>query len=810
MRLFHRRPLAFFAASGILFLYLLLTLLQKGLLSRSFLVLCAGGAALVFALLLIGIRHARRGSVGFFRKFSSDLLAPLTLLAAAALLSSLCILLHCQLGALRVPLTFRDPAPLAVEGEIRRISRTSYNSLMEVKITRFGGEACGFHAVITVPETPEAAVGDLFTAEAVFSLPEETAGGFPLRQYRFSEGIFLQGEVHEAENFEITGHSGSPAARIALLRERIASLSDRRLSSDGSALLRALLLGDRTTLPDAVRWDFKTLGISHLLAVSGLHLAVLCGMLSFLLQRLRLPKKLQLPLLALFCLFFMALCGFSGSVCRAGVMYLSALAAPLFKTRGDGITGLFAGGLLILLLSPWRLFDTGLQLSFLAVLGILTLGRLLLKKPSRRSKKEIKGKENTGSGEETAASGFAATDGDTLKENKWAKFLHKIGNAVLISLKISFAAILFTFPISASISGSISLLSPFATLLFAPLIEGLLLLAPPALMLSFLPGISELLFFLTDTLASLLLFLSSGALYFEKTVLVLHADTLSLVCFGFFLLLAVLLVFRFPEKCLRRLPALLFLGVLLGNALGLWINSQATGTLYCRSGTNEAILLKSGEETLLIDLSAGTGGIRSTALNRLRELPSAGIDALLLTHLHSRHRTALYSLAQECYLKKLYLPLPECEEDRGHYAAIAEEAAHLGIEVISYRRDGVPLSLPGGISFTPAAYTRLSRSTHPAVAFRLDKGELSLLYVGSAFPAEGLVPLGAADADCALFGLHGPIRKESDDDGYRAVFGDTPPSVILADEGVAGATEAFPSRILLPEGRDRLRLRFAE
>lgn len=805
MRLFHRRPLAFFAASGILFLYLLLTLLQKGLLSVRILVLCAGGAALVFALLLIGIRHTRRNAVGFFRKFSSSLLAPLAFLAAAALLSALCILLHCQLGALRVPLTFRDPAALAVEGEIRKISRTSYNSLMEVKITRFGGESRSFHAVITVPETPEAAVGDLFTAEAVFSLPEETAGGFPLRQYRFSEGIFLQGEVREAENFEITGHSYGPGARISLFRECIASLSDRRLSSDGSALLRALLLGDRTTLPDAVRRDFKTLGISHLLAVSGLHLAVLCGMLSFLLQRLRLPKKLQLPLLALFCLFFMALCGFSGSVCRAGVMYLSALAAPLFKTRGDGITGLFAGGFLILLLSPWRLFDTGLQLSFLAVLGILTLGSLLLKKPSRRSKTE-----NAGAGAETAESGLAATDGEIPKENKWAKFLHKIGSAVLLSLKISFAAILFTFPISASISGSISLLSPFATLLFAPLIEGLLLLAPPALLLSFLPGISDLLFFLTDTLASLLLFLSSGALYFEKTVLALRADTLSLVCPGFFLLLAVLLVFRFPEKCLRRLPALLFLGILLGNAVGLWLNSQATGALYCRNGTNEAILLKSGEETLLIDLSAGTGGIRSTALNRLRELPSAGIDALLLTHLHSRHRTALYSLAQECYLKKLCLPLPESEEDRGHYAAIAEEAAHLGVEVISYRRDGVPLSLPGGISFTPAAYTRLPRSTHPAVAFRLDKGELSLLYVGSAFPAEGLIPLGAADADCALFGLHGPVRHESDDNGYRAVFGDTPPSVILADESITGATEAFPSRLLLPEGRDRLRLRFAE
>lgn len=278
--------------------------------------------------------------------------------------------------------------------------------------------------MITVPETPEAAVGDLFTAEAVFSLPEETAGGFPLRQYRFSEGIFLQGEVREAENFEITGHSYGPGARISLFRECIASLSDRRLSSDGSALLRALLLGDRTTLPDAVRRDFKTLGISHLLAVSGLHLAVLCGMLSFLLQRLRLPKKLQLPLLALFCLFFMALCGFSGSVCRAGVMYLSALAAPLFKTRGDGITGLFAGGFLILLLSPWRLFDTGLQLSFLAVLGILTLGSLLLKKPSRRSKTE-----NAGAGAETAESGLAATDGEIPKENKWAKFLHKIGSA---------------------------------------------------------------------------------------------------------------------------------------------------------------------------------------------------------------------------------------------------------------------------------------------------------------------------------------------------------------------------------------------
>ncbi len=771
MCIFRRRPLALLALFAFLFFFVGFALLGRAwetgesALARlpRFLGAAAAVCGALFLLPLGGLFFTRRrpGARG------RAVLSTLALALAGGAIASLCLTLHCSMGSLREPLALAASGslgePLPFEGEIGKISSTAYSSTLDLTVTRVSGRSCRFAARLVVPAVIDGEAGELISGRAAFSLPEESENGFPARQYHFSRGVFLTGEVPAGAPLTSAGESRSLAGALSRLRDKLSSILERNLPPDDAALLEALLLGDRESLPGEIKRDFQTYGISHLLAVSGLHLSVLCGVLALALSEARCPKKARLPLLAAFCLFFMGLCGFSGSVCRAGVMLLFSLLAPLCKTRQDSLTGLFGGGLLILLFSPWRIFDTGLQLSFLAVLGILTLGKALNGAAAKKSR----------------------------PREASHPLLAKVGKALRSSFSASVSAIIFTFPVVATLGTGVALLSPLATLLLSPVVEGLLLTSPLALLFSALPGVSDFLFFLSRLLGDILLYLSSGAVHFAKTVLPLAPRAAAALAGGFLLVLLFFLVFKLPQKFARRAPLFLFALLLAGNALFMRSAGGGTRALYVCSGSNEAFLLSDKGETVLIDLSAGTSGASSLALNRERELPAVGVDALLLTHLHARHRSQLSSLSEDCYLKRLILPTPRGKSEEGVYSALVGEARARGIAVIPYERGGGEIPLTKSVRFTPAPATALSRSTHPALAFRLDRGSLSLLYAGCSFPAAVLPTLDPESADLLVLGRHGPVRRADEDTSYAPLLGSPLPAVLLADETYANAAD-FP------------------
>lgn len=142
--------------------------------------------------------------------------------------------------------------------------------------------------------------------------------------------------------------------------------------SDGKALLLSggVALTARQTAASAA-------GVSHLLAVSGLHLSILLGACAHLGDALLWSRRRRAVLSALCCLTMMTLAGFSTSVLRAAWMAALSLGAPLRGRRGDGLTGLGFAVIVLLLLDPAAVWDLGFLLSCGATLGILLLARPL-------------------------------------------------------------------------------------------------------------------------------------------------------------------------------------------------------------------------------------------------------------------------------------------------------------------------------------------------------------------------------------------------------------------------------------------------
>jgi len=221
-----------------------------------------------------------------------------------------------------------------------------------------------------------AAPGDLVTAE----MEIESADREDL--YLRSKGIVLRLTTKTPLQIE----KGEPTLPMKLrlwLQARI----DQRYDGEEAGLLRALLTGDRSGLSEPTQYDLSVAGLSHAVAVSGLHVSVLIAMIAFLCGgNPRLTALFGIPLAILFAL----MTGASPSACRAAVMQVLLLTAPLIRRENDTITSLSAAALILLLQNPWVIANVSFQLSFAAVAGLLLFSgpiqrRLLSlqKKPSR-------------------------------------------------------------------------------------------------------------------------------------------------------------------------------------------------------------------------------------------------------------------------------------------------------------------------------------------------------------------------------------------------------------------------------------------
>ena len=162
----------------------------------------------------------------------------------------------------------------------------------------------------------------------------------------------------------------------ARMRDMVAGRIDA-LFGQAAPTVKGMVLGDKTDLSEEQKTVYERAGISHILAVSGLHVGFLGMLVSNLLRKSRLGRKTQTSILLLLIWGYCAVVGFPASAVRATVMVSVRQCNLACGRRTDLLENLSIAALLILLCDPLQLLMPGFQLSFAAVWGIATVSSAL-------------------------------------------------------------------------------------------------------------------------------------------------------------------------------------------------------------------------------------------------------------------------------------------------------------------------------------------------------------------------------------------------------------------------------------------------
>jgi competence protein ComEC len=231
---------------------------------------------------------------------------------------------------------------------------------------------------------PEFARGDRVVFRSRLRQPRNfnNPGGFNYQRYMAFKGLWRTAYTKGSRLHVVQRESSNDLAqRLNNVRQALAALIDRAGRGPSAAVLKALVIGDRTALSSEVRDEFNRAGVGHVLAISGLHIGIVATVAFFFFHRiLRLVRPLlwqawtrkgaAILSLVPVCIYGLV-SGMSPSTQRAVIMVGAFLMTFLFEREPDSLNTLGLAAFIILILFPPALFSISFQLSFLAVLSIL-------------------------------------------------------------------------------------------------------------------------------------------------------------------------------------------------------------------------------------------------------------------------------------------------------------------------------------------------------------------------------------------------------------------------------------------------------
>jgi competence protein ComEC len=336
----------------------------------------ASGHALPKALLVIALLGALASPFHRRQAFKIPLLVLLLLFAMAAWNA------HHRLRPLPLP---PSSALQTLVGEVERIEPQPQRWRMDVRLhqpAELAGQLIRLHVM---EQACTLHPGDLIELRTRLRAPRRFGipGEFDYPRYLAEHDISLSGYVTAKQPIRrlAADAATSPLTRIERWRHQLGQAIAATLPETDSALLLSLVLGEKTRLSQDQRQQLAQLGLSHLFAISGLHLGLLAGGLYFVLQALYRRSDWALhhwPLqqaVALLCLppllFYLLFSGGALPTWRAALLATLAVWFTLRQRHVRPIDLLCSIGLLILLVNPLALFGASFQLSFAGVAALI-------------------------------------------------------------------------------------------------------------------------------------------------------------------------------------------------------------------------------------------------------------------------------------------------------------------------------------------------------------------------------------------------------------------------------------------------------
>lgn len=264
-------------------------------------------------------------------------------------------------------------------------------------------------------------------------------------------------------------HTERPVSLNSILsdfRSKVTQLLYENMSTDSAASVNALTVGDKYYLSPDFEENVKRSGVSHVMVVSGMHMAIICGGFLKILRLFKVGNRLSAVITAVFVFLFMALCGFSMSVMRAGITYFIILLATFLVRRTDALNSLCVAVCIIIMLGPFSANSVAFQLSCMSTAGIIILS--------------------------------------TPMSNEINRILHITWTplkSIIEMVSVTLSALIFTFPLTVYYFGGVSTVALITNLLIGQAVTLALYLAALAIPIEFIFGTNYLtrgLFFFCD------------------------------------------------------------------------------------------------------------------------------------------------------------------------------------------------------------------------------------------------------------------------------------------------------------------------
>ncbi|MCR4740023.1 MAG: DNA internalization-related competence protein ComEC/Rec2 [Lachnospiraceae bacterium] len=561
--------------------------------------------------------------------------------------------------------------------------------------------------------------------------PAYNTGNYDALRHNSLRGIY--GKLTGAEVTAVSAGYSHLRQYLFELRENTKRVYEHYLSETEAGTLSALVLGDRTELSDEIKTAYQNASISHILSLSGLHIATIGLMLLRLLKRTGLNPVISSVTASGVMICYGIMTGMSVSTVRALIMFLMGVAAELLRRTYDLISAASLSAVLILISEPYYLYDTGFLLSFSAVMGINYvypfMGRLfkeILKKCSGRPRR-----------------------------------IKKLFDALTFSLSIQ----LSTLPVTMYSFSQITLSGIFANLIVIPLMTVLL---SSGLILAFFGHTAvvsnggSLLYTVFDRISGASAFLVHLILgYYE------HLTGISgkiphniMVCgmpsipqAGIYYIMLTILIIPFLSRRRDRTGQIspgISLLVLSAALFVLSFRSRAEVELHTISVGQGDCTLICGRDTPVILMDGGSTDIKNVGKYRivpcLKAHGISHIDMVFISHLDSDHVNGVIEMLEDdnCVIKIGKMILSACvplSEHIENYNTLIGAAKHRNIPV--YLMDaGERLSFGGGFLSEETVITALSPDikgsglwkdrdlNDNSLVLKYDHGSFSALFTG--------------------------------------------------------------------------------
>ncbi len=398
--------------------------------------------------------------------------------------------------------------------------------------------------------------------------------------------------------------------------ESIRSGINSILPEEPAALLRGILTGDKTGFSQSLSSDLSAAGMSHVAAVSGLHVSMLLGFIVLIFGNRRTAAWIGVPLIWL----FVAVTGFSPSAVRAGIMITMTLVAPFLGREYSAVTALLAALFVLLLIDPYSVSDIGLQLSFLSTLGIILFSGKL----------------------RTWITGVLP-----------GKIPLPVSRMLSSTLAASLSALVFTTPVIAYRFGSVSVIAPLANLLLLWMVNLIFITGALAVLISYIWWPAA---YFAGYLPRLLLWAFRGGIGVLAKIPFARIFTTRPILVAWLVFvygMILLMAFGLPR---RRGIAITLAMLVVCAALDMVHSSLFSLEIAVLNvGQGECVVIRSGGKTAVVDCGGNLGNAGNIAADYLESVGVRRVDALILTHLDGDHFNGTQTLRDRVKVRETYI-----------------------------------------------------------------------------------------------------------------------------------------------------------